>query len=350
MYLDHNATAPLLPEARQALLDALDAGLGHPAARHRPGRRARDLVEAARAAVAALAGRPPSHVTLTSGATEANVTAVHHLRASGARRLVLGATEHASLRAAAPDAIVAPVGPDGRHDLDALDRLLRDADALLLVAAEPETGTTSDLPAIAALVAHHGVAWHCDAAQWAGRLPLDLPADTLTVSGHKLGAPTGCGALVHRGELRPLLPGLRAEDSRAGTPDLLALAGLAAAIPVVTRQLHDGTWSRVAARRDALEAGLRGLGAVVHGAHRLPNTCLVSLGDDGLALVEALALRGVCVGTGSACATGTGPSPTLRAMGVPAALAAGAVRFSLGPSTTDDDVRDALAAVRDALH
>lgn len=348
MYLDHNATAPLLPEARQAALDALDAGLGHPSARHRPGRRARDVVEAARAAVAALAGRPPSHVTLTSGATEANVTAVHHLRATGARRLVIGATEHPSLRAVAPEAIVAPVGPDGRHDLDALDRLLRDADALLLLAAEPETGTTSDLPAIAALVARHGVAWHCDAAQWAGRLPLDLPADSLTVSGHKLGAPTGCGALVHRGDLRPLLPGHRTD--RAGTPALFSLAGLAAAVPVVQRQLSDGTWAAVAARRDALEAGLRARpGAVVHGAHRLPNTVCVTLTDDGLALVEALALRGVAIGTGSACATGAGPSPTLRAMGVPAALAAGAVRFSLGPTTTDDDVRGALAAVRAAL-
>lgn len=367
MYLDHNATSPPTPAVIARVTELMSTAWGNPSAIHREGVRARQVLEDARPQVARLGGARPSQLVFTSGATEANVTALSHL-ARDARRLVTVATEHPSvlkpLEAMAADGEIAltiiGVDHDGRCDLEALERALMDADGLALMAANNETGVVADLEAVARLVEMTGVSWHCDAVQAVGRFPVDMnrgpwrAVTTLTFSGHKIGGPMGVGALLTSGDttVTPLLRGGGQQGRRrAGTPAVAAIGGFA----VAAQTALASDWSSVARRRDRLESSLLDTfpGSIVHGAGapRLPNTSSIAIrADSGWAdgedLVLALAETGVAVSTGAACASGEArPSHVLLAMGADAVQAQATLRFSLGTETGDDDIDQVLGAL-----
>jgi cysteine desulfurase len=271
-------------------------------------------------------------VIFCSGATEANALAIHALGAG--RTVLVGATEHDAVRAAAPGALVVPVGADGTVDLDALASLLGERPGALvcLMAANNETGVLHPLAAAATICAAYGALLHVDAAQAAGRVRLDyfsLGAVSVAVSGHKLGGPAGAGALIVRPgvEVTPLIRGGGQEQGRrGGMPALAAIAGLAAAIGA------DYESGRIAAYRDEIEAFCIGLGAVAFGAGaaRLPNTaCLALPGVRAETQLIALDAAKIAVSAGAACSSGKiAASHVLTAMGA-AALAGQAIRVSL---------------------
>ncbi len=324
LYLDANATEPLRPAARAAMLAALELQ-GNPSSVHAAGRAARRVLEDARETLGACFGARPQEVVLTAGGTEANAMAIRAL--APGRRVLVGATEHpAVLAAAGPEATRIPVLHDGTVDLPRLDQALAQGPALLcLMAANNETGVLHPWDEVAELCRRYGALWHMDAVQAAGRVPLRLAAlgaDSLALSGHKLGGPMGAGALLVRPgiEIAPLIAGGGQERGRrGGTEPLPAIAGMAAAARVT-----EGT--RLAPLRDQIEAGVRALApeAVIAGADapRLPNTSLVIL--PGLAAetqVIALDLAGVQVSAGAACSSGkVGRSHVLEAMGLPAGI------------------------------
>jgi cysteine desulfurase len=351
-YLDYNATAPLRQDAREALLAAL-AEAGNPSSIHAEGRAARAWIEQARRDVAALAGAAAKDVVFTAGGTEAANMA---LAPGGLRRLIVCATEHVCVlqghRFAADAVSVAPVGGDGRIDLEALAGLLEGEPALVaLQGANNETGVLQPVSAAAELVHARGGLLLCDAAQVAGRLPLleaAQGADVVLLSAHKFGGPKGAGAWI------ALRPGLAPETAllrgggqergrRAGTENVAAIAGFGAAARGALPGL-EAEAARLAGLRDEMTARLRALApeAVVFGADvpRLPNTLAFAIpGFAAAALLMRLDLEGVAVSSGSACSSGkVGPSHVLAAMRVPAELAAGALRVSLGWASSEADV------------
>lgn len=371
VYLDHNATSPLRPEARTALLSALDAG-GNASSVHAEGRAARARTEAARAQVARLVGAPPRGVVFTSGATEAASLALHPAVEIGGRPcpcdvLLVSAVEHpAVLRGHRfPHGAVEtlPVDGEGRLDLGALERALeRHGTAgrrvmLALMAANNETGVVQPVADAAALVRNAGGVSFCDAVQAAGRMRLDmarLGVDFLALSAHKMGGPQGAGALVAAGpdhRVRPLLAGGGQERGRrAGTENGPAIAGFgAAARAAADSAAAEGL--RLAVLRDTLErevlAHVSGAEVVGGKADRLPNTSMLTFpGLRAETLVIALDLAHVSISAGSACSSGkVGASHVLAAMGLPADAAAGAVRLSLGWTSTREDVEQAVAAL-----
>jgi cysteine desulfurase len=356
-YLDWNATAPLRPEAAAAITEAL-ARCGNPSSVHRFGRAARGATEAARSSVAALIGAAPAEVVFTSGGTEANHLA---LRGLSGRRVMVSAIEHDSVRHAVPDAAVIPVTRAGIVDLAALDRMLaaeRQPALVSIMLANNETGIIQPV-AEAARIAHaRGALVHCDAVQAAGKLPLDrakLGADLMTLSAHKLGGPSGIGALVIAGELPlvPLYAGGQERGRRAGTENLPGIAGFGAACAKAADRLDD--YRAVASLRDAGERRLGAIApdAVIYGGDvaRLPNTlCLTMPGVAATTQVMALDLAGVMVSAGSACSSGkVRRSHVLDAMGVPAVQAECAIRISLGWNTTEADI-DHLVEAWGALY
>ncbi len=351
-YLDANATEPLRPEARAAMLAALDA-TGNPSSVHAPGRAARRILEDAREAVAARWGARPADVVFTSGGTEANALAIAALGAG--RRIIIGATEHDAVRQAAPDATILPVDPQGRADLDALAGMLAEGGPSLicLMAANNETGVLHPLDQAAALCRRHGALLHVDAVQAAGRLPLDLPgshAASFAISGHKLGGPAGAGALLLTPDAPPIAAILRGggqeRGRRGGTQALPAIAGLAAAAACPPPDT-----ARIAALRDAAEHAAIAAGATVcgAGAPRLPNTtCLVLPGIRADAQVIALDLAGIAVSAGAACSSGkVAVSHVLAAMGL-GPRAGHAIRVSLPWNVTPADI-DRFAAAYPAI-
>jgi cysteine desulfurase len=332
-YLDANATEPLRPEARAAAIAALDL-VGNPSSVHAAGRSARRVLEEARAAIAGRYGAAPGSVVFTSGGTEANALAIHALQAG--RRVILGATEHDAVRAAAPGAVTLPVDADGVADLDALARLLAKGPALVcLMLANNETGTIQPIEAAAALCRRHGALLHVDAVQAAGRIPVGLVGDSMALSSHKLGGPKGAGALLLApgSDVAPLVAGGGQERGRrGGTPALPAIAGFAAAAAAPLPDL--------AGLRGLAEAAAVACGAVVlGGGHRLPNTsCLALPGVRADTQVIALDLAGVQVSAGAACSSGkVANSHVLQAMGC-GALAGQAIRVSLPWSAAMTDV------------
>ncbi len=355
LYLDANATEALRPEAREAVLAAFDL-VGNPASVHADGRAARKLLESARAALAARLGARPEDVVFCAGATEANAMAIHGLAGGGA--IVIGATEHDAVRAAAPAALIAPVDAAGRLDQAGFTALLaahRPALACVM-AANNETGVLNDIAAIAALCAAQGTRLHVDAVQAAGRVAdpdyLAQGASSVAISAHKLGGPKGVGALLLAPEaasaFAPLIRGGGQERGRrGGTHNLPGIAGFAAALDAA----HATTCPdpRLAALRDAIEAGARDCGARIAGAGapRLPNTtCLVLPGLAAEAQVIALDLDGIRVSAGSACSSGkVASSHVLAAMGL-GDLAGNAIRVSLPWNAPDDAPARFLAAYR----
>jgi cysteine desulfurase len=341
IYLDWNATAPLRPEARAAMLAAMDVA-GNPSSVHAEGRAARAIMERARAQVAALVGCAPHQVVFTSGATEANATALR-----GAEGLIVGATEHESVRAAART--LALTWDEARCD-DAGRPLFDDAPVsgrpVALSPANGETGALTDLadPALA------GARLHLDATQAVGRVPFDFAASgaaTAALSAHKLGGPRGVGALIHDGSRgpAPLIPGGGQEEGwRGGTANVIGVAGFGAAAEAALRDLRDGAWDAVAALRDRLEATISDSENQViipaGGIARLPNTsCIAAPGWRAETQVMQFDLAGFAVSAGSACSSGkVRESHVLRAMGFDAEAAASAIRVSLGPTTTEDEI------------
>ncbi|MGE0037646.1 MAG: cysteine desulfurase family protein [Xanthobacteraceae bacterium] len=362
IYLDWNATAPLRPQARAATVEALDL-LGNPSSVHGEGRAARHLVEGARRQVAALVGADPESVTFTSGGTEANALAL--TPSTPGEVLLVSSIEHPSVLAGGrfdPAQVrQVPVTADGRLDLAALTETLLAAGRPALVslmAANNETGVLQPVSQAAAIVHEAGGRLHVDAVQAAGRIPLhinEIGADLITVSSHKLGGPKGAGALIRRSQVPAVEPLIRGggqdRGARAGTEIVAAIAGFGAAAAAAMAGLAAEA-AHMAALRDRLEQGLRSISpeAVVFGqeAVRLPNTTLFSVpAMKAETAVIAFDLAGVAVSSGAACSSGkVTPSHVLAAMGVPPPLARGAVRISLGPTTTESEVDRFLEAWR----
>jgi cysteine desulfurase len=352
-YLDWNATAPLRPQAA-AVMSAMLARCGNPSSVHRWGRAARQAIEQAHSAVAALLGVPSEGVVFVSGGTEANHLA---LLGAGREHVLVSAVEHDSVLRAVPKAELVPVDHDGVVVLDTLDRLLA-ADArpalVSVMLANNETGVVQPVGAIGAIARKHGALFHCDAVQAAGKIALDahtIGADFVTLSAHKLGGPPGIGALVvtRELELTPLLHGGGQERGRrAGTENVTGIAGFAAAAVAAAEEI--AVYDRVRALRDALEAGVATVTseAVVLGAAapRLPNTAAIAMpGVAAETQVIALDLDGVMVSAGAACSSGkVGPSHVLEAMGVGPDLVGSTIRVSLGWDSSEADVDHFLRA------
>jgi cysteine desulfurase len=331
VYLDYNATAPIRPAAREAAICALDIG-GNPSSVHANGRLARAAVERARGEVAALVGARADSVTFTSGGTEANSMAIASAIAAGSRRPIVLMTEHDSVMAPAGASglwVEAwPVSKDGLADLDwlqgRLSRWSKDDGApfAALALANHETGVIQPVAEAAAIVHAAGGWLHVDGVQAAGKIPVDvaaLGADTLALSGHKLGGPQGVGALIAtpRAKLqRRQLGGRQERGLRAGTENLSGIAGFGAAAVAALRDLPSA--AEQAPWRDAAAERLKGLGCIVAGeaAPRLPGVlCTLCEGWESASQVMALDLAGVMVSAGSACSSGkVTPSHVLTAM------------------------------------
>ena len=365
VYLDWNASAPLRPTARVAANAALEL-CGNPSSVHREGRVARRLIEQAREDVAALVGADPRNVIFTSGGTEANALALSPAIENGTGkaprgRLLVSAIEHPSVLAGgrfAPSAVeTVPVTSSGIVNLVALERRLgelarENARPLVsIMAANNETGVVQPVSEAAEIVHGHGGLLHVDAVQAAGRMTLAikaLGADLLTLSAHKMGGAKGVGALVKRDEALhiagPLIRGGGQErGARAGTENVAAIAAFGAAAADCRISLA-GETQHMTRLRERLESGLRAVtpDAIIFGSEseRLPNTVLVAMpGGKAETLVIGFDLDGIAVSSGSACSSGkVAPSHVLAAMGVPAELARGAIRISLGPTTAEAEI------------
>lgn len=378
VYLDHAATSPIRPAVLAAYVEALRV-VGNPSSIHGDGQRARAMLEEGRAAVAASLGADPMELVLTSGGTEAVNLGIKGLywaaRAADPRRvriLVPRGEHHATIDsvewlAAHEGAVLEwlPVDEVGRIRLDAVRAALAAADGevALLTAlwVNNEVGTVQPVAELTALAAAHGVPVHLDAIAAYGSLPIDahaVGAAAISVSAHKIGGPVGIGALVvsRATVLEPLLHGGAQQRARSGTQD----AAAAHAFGVAAGLLSDVDHTALAALRDRLVAGIRAAvpGAVLRGdphladpGARLPGNAHVTFpGCEGDSLLLLLDRAGFSVSTGSACQAGVPePSHVLLAMGVDPADARGALRFTLGPDTTADEVDALVAALPDAV-
>ncbi|MBN2624254.1 MAG: cysteine desulfurase [Acidimicrobiales bacterium] len=365
-YLDHAATTPLRPEARAAMLPWLGERFGNPSGAHRVARAARQAVDEARDAVAEVVGCRPGEVVFTGGGTEADNLAVRGVHAARPGPVLCSAVEHeAVLRPVAEvGGSTVPVDARGVIDLEALEaRLTADTTLVSVMVANNEVGTVQPVGAVAEVVHRRAptASVHADAVQATSWLPLpDLLAgiDLVSVSSHKVGGPQGVGALVVRGgtPIRALaLGGGQERELRSGTHDVAGIVGFAAALRA-TLAAQDRTAARVRALRDRLADGLLDAvpGAVETGPgrdERLPGALHVCLpGVESEALLFLLDEAGVCASAASACASGAQQaSHVLAAMGVPADRARGALRLTVGWSTTDAEVDHALAAVPAAV-
>jgi cysteine desulfurase len=366
VYLDWNATTPLRPEARQAMAAAWEVA-GNPSSVHAEGRQARRLVEEARAAVAAAVGARAADVVFTSGGTEANALALTPGLRRGAgepvRRLLASAIEHPSVLSGgrfAPEAIdTIRVTGTGLIDLDHLRQLVGNGPPALVsvMLANNETGALQPVAEVADIVHEaHGLL-HVDAIQALGKIPLDIStigADLVTLSAHKIGGPKGVGALVLAEAMQGLEPLLRGGGQelgrRAGTENVAGIAAFGAAVRAAMASL-EGDAARLRHLRDRLEAGLRetpGMIVFSEAVPRLPNTTLFTVpGLKAETAVIGFDLGGISVSSGSACSSGkVQPSHVLEAMGFDRELAQGAVRLSLGWSTSEAGIDLALQAWR----
>jgi cysteine desulfurase len=370
IYLDANATTPLHPRAREAMLPLLDQVYGNPSSVHGIGQAARGAVDLAREHCAAALNARPKDLTFTSGGTEAAQLAiagtVRGLLATGRGtssrpRVVISALEHPCVIGACEE--LEPLGVEtvrigvdahGALDLESLQAALGMPETLLcsVMAANNETGVRNPIEQIAALCRRAGVLFHTDAVQLAGKGALDvqhLQADLLSISAHKLEGPKGAGLLWARSgvPIRAVQPGGHQERGRrGGTENAAAIAGLGAALELTSRELGSRI-SHLDALRLQLEAGLQKLENVrILGeqAPRLCNTtCALFAGCDGQTLLVALDELGICVSTGSACSSGSlSPSPVLLAMGLSPDEARTALRFSLWRGNTREEIERVL--------
>jgi cysteine desulfurase len=366
VYLDHAATTPVRPEVLEAMLPYLtEHAFGNPSSAHRFGRAARAGIEQARREVAQGVGAEPNQVIFTSGGTEADnlsiVGAALAARDRGrAMCVVVSAIEHKAILAAAHAVchlggreVVLPVDSGGRVDLDALDAALADQPAVLSVMwVNNEVGVVQPVREIAARCHAAGVTFHTDAVQAFGKLPVrmgDLPCTLLTLSGHKIGAPKGIGALIVRDRkaVEAIIHGGGQQYGiRPGTENVAGAVALGRAALLAAEEQAEES-ERLAGLRDELaerlKAAVTDLTVTAESSERAPHVLNVSVaGADSEALLMHLDLSGVAASSGSACSTGSvEPSHVLVAMGVPRELALGAIRFSLGRQSTAADVQRA---------
>ncbi len=346
-YLDHNATSPLRPEAKQAMLDAMEIS-GNASSVHSEGRKAHKLMDDAREVLAFNLGCLPQMVTFTGGGTEANNMAV---RGVDVERILISAIEHPSVSAAAKASgkivEIIPVDRLGRVNLSALEHMLIGPKALVSVmVANNETGVVQPIADVVSLAAKAGALTHVDAVQAFGKRPVNfglMGVDMMTVGAHKVGGPSGIGALIIRDGLvvEPLLVGGGQElRRRAGTENLIAIAGFAATAKAARLDTFE--------LKDKLEAALEDSLIFSDGVERLCNTtCLAMSGMKAETLLMNFDLEGIAVSSGSACSSGkVARSHVLEAMGVAPALSAAAIRVSLGWNTTAEDIQHFIAVWR----
>ena len=352
-YLDYNATAPLLPAAREAVVAALDA-TGNPSSVHGEGRTARKVVEDARERVAALVGAKAKNIVFTSGATEANAWALSR----NWQEIFLPKIEHdsvlASARSSGANVVEIDADTSGQTSVEQIgERLLTSKSAVgrqlvTLQVANNETGVLQPVTETADFCEEHGLALHIDAVQGAGRTTIEfdaLGAETMAISSHKIGGPMGVGALILKDglEISPFIVGGGQEKRRrAGTENVAGIAGFGAAAEVALNNLSD--MARLRQLRDRLEHELLAITPTVQiiGSEgpRLANTTCVALeGQSSEILLIKFDLAGIAVSSGSACSSGkVGASHVLTAMGISPELSRSAIRVSLGWNTSADDI------------
>ncbi len=347
IYLDHNATAAIRPEARDAMLAAM-LDTGNASSIHAAGRKARSLVDDARAALAALVNVEARQVIFNSGATEGNNTV---LQAFPDRRLLISAIEHPSVHEVRKDAEIIAVNASGVIELEALDRMLAVGDRPALVSVmlvNNETGVIQPVDDIVRIARKYGALVHCDAVQALGRVTLDfaeLGVDYMTLSAHKMGGPQGIGALVSQVKATPvklLWGGGQERRQRAGTENIAGIAGFGAAAKIAATDMDN--YKRLGVWRDDMEARLiqavPGVSLFGASARRVANTsCFALAGVAADTQLVALDLAGICASSGSACSSGSvKPSRVLAGMGVDESLATCALRISFGWNTTQAEV------------
>ncbi|WP_121061664.1 cysteine desulfurase family protein [Chachezhania antarctica] len=354
-YLDWNATAPLRPEVREAMIAAMDVA-GNPSSVHAEGRAARALVEKSRAKISAAFGADGADIVFTSGATEATALAMGWRAPSGAagdRQVLASAVEHDCIESHAGDAPRLPVDGDGLVQMPDMARYTHKGNIVAIQSANSETGVlqpTDQLWRDLKAVDPDGTLCLTDATQSFGKMPFAFNwcgADMAIISAHKLGGPKGIGALVmKRGtDLAARITGGGQEmGRRSGTENVIGIAGFAAAAEAAQRDLETGVWERVAAIRNILENALVASRNetifVGNGAAQMPNTsCIATPGWKAETQVMQMDLAGFAISAGSACSSGkVRASRVLGAMGYDDATAASAIRVSLGPETEEDDV------------
>jgi cysteine desulfurase len=364
VYLDNNATTPLLPEVFEAMRPYFLEKFGNASSIHQQGQQARAAVEQARDRVAELLNCRAAEIVFTSGGTESDNLALFGMVKPGDHIITSVIEHHAVLNACKRleenGCAVTYLPVDGRAlvDPDDVRRALRPETKLIsIMLANNETGVVQEIAQIGKIATEADVYFHTDAVQAAGKLPLDVKqigCDLLTISAHKIHGPQGMGALfVRKGTLlQPLLYGGRHERSRrAGTENLPAIVGLGKAAEIAQRGFSDGSVQRMAELRDRLQAAILAaveqVGVNSGNAPRVPNTANLHFDCiEGEAMVIALDLKGLSVSTGAACSSGAiEPSHVLTAMGLSADRARASIRFSLGKQTTAEDIEFAAALV-----
>ena len=364
VYFDNNATTPVLPEVFEAMRPYFIEHFGNASSIHHHGQETRAAVERARETVAALLGCRPTEVVFTGGGTEGDNLAIFGLVQPGDHVITSTIEHHAVLnsckRLEALNCEVTYVPVDGRGliDPDDIHRALRPNTKLITVMfANNETGVLQPVEAIGKTAAEADVYFHTDAVQAAGKVPIDVArmgCDLLSISGHKMHAPQGVGALcVRKGTiLQPMLYGGSHERSRrAGTENVPGIVGLGKAAELARAGLEDGSVARIAAMRERIEksilSSVEATGVNGEGAPRVPNTANIYFDFiEGEALVIALDLKGLAVSTGAACSSGAiEPSHVLTAMGLRPDRARASLRFSLGKQNTPEDVDFALSLI-----
>jgi cysteine desulfurase len=368
VYLDNNATTPILPEVFEAMRPYFGERFGNASSIHHQGQEARAAVECARESVAALLGAHASEIVFTSGGTEADNLAIFglvdpgdHLITSGIEHdAVLHACKHAEEIGFEVTAL--PVDGHGVVDPADVQRALRPNTKLIsIMMANNETGVLQPVDEIGKIAAEADVLFHSDAVQAAGKVPIhvrEIGCHALSISGHKIHAPQGVGALyVRKGtHIRPLFYGGRHERSRrAGTENVTGIVALGKAAQLAKQGLDHGDDQKLTALRDRLQQGLltqvQESGVNGHGAPRVPNTTNIYFDHiEGESLVISLDLKGLAVSTGSACSSGAvEPSHVLLSMGLRPDRARASIRFSLGKQTTAEDIDFALALVPETI-
>jgi cysteine desulfurase len=368
VYLDNNATTPVLPEVFEAMRPYFGEQFGNASSIHHHGQETRAAVEDARESVARLLGCSASEIVFTSGGTESDNLAIAGLVQSGDHVITSGSEHHAVLHACKHaeelgcELTILPV--DGRGLVDPADvkRALRPNTKLIsIMMANNETGVLEPVEEIGKIAAEAGVAFHTDAVQAAGKVAIDIKrigCDALTISGHKLHAPQGVGALyLKKGtQIRPLQYGGRHERSRrAGTENVPGIVGLGKAARLAKEAIDRGDLERMSATRNRLQqsilAQVEETAVNGDGAPRVPNTTNIRFDHiEGESLVIALDLKGLAVSTGAACSSGAiEPSHVLIAMGLRADQAKSSIRFSLGKQSTEADIDFALALVPETV-
>jgi len=364
VYLDNNATTPVLPEVLEAMRPYFAEHFGNASSIHHHGQETRAAVERARESVAALLGCRASEIVFTSGGTEGDNLAISGLARAGdhvisstiEHHAVLNSCKH--LEAVGCEVTYVPVDGRGLVDPDDVRRALRPNTKLItIMMANNETGVLQPVAEIGKIAAEADVYFHTDAVQAAGKVPIEVKrigCDLLSISGHKLHAPQGVGALyVGKGSiLQPMFYGGSHERSRrAGTENVPGIIGLGKAAEIAKEALDRGELGKMAAMRDRIEqtilSQVEATGVNGEGAPRVPNTTNIHFDYiEGEALVIALDLKGLAVSTGAACSSGAiEPSHVLTAMGLPPEIARASLRFSLGKQNTPDDVQFALDLV-----